>query len=897
MIHPIKLLKKYSAYLLATVVCLFPALTHALNTGATLASAAVSPKLSTMGDFIVRNLLMIIYYLFIYVMGIFSTFAMRLLIWVASFSGFTNMAIINDSWTIVRDFSNLLFIVILLFIAFGTILKIESYSYQKLLPKMIIAAVLVNFSKMICGICVDASQIVMLTFVNAFRDAASRGFYTAFRINDLVSLGMGTELSGTTEATNWNTLQYLVAVIAAGLMLTILTSILLVMTVVLLARMVIIWVLTILSPLAYALSVLPATQKYTNEWWSTFGRYLVVGPFIAFFIWLSLFVVVKSDTTAGPIGQVTIVNQGEITDPAGANISKALDPGVMTNFLIAVVLLTYGLKQSSSMATEVGKYTGKVGDLPKAAAGKYWKGLGGAAGSYAKRRGKWAGSDALDYIKEKSGIDLNLKRRLEATESARKDRSKKRSDDADNKARAGLREGGYRGWLKTWKANPGIAYREAPGAATFRFGQASLYGEKGNRLGGASTGRVDFEKRKRLETIIASKKAQEETDIEAEKNKRVKAQGLPQQQADLEDVGKHINELLKLVNSGTDIDPTIQSHQDALLGAKINPASLAGLNMADEKDQKKAVALLTNAENKNNANIDLVKGQIEIIDKQVRDDFDKNPSGFAPHIVKNISEKKEAERQLNAMPMPVIDPKESMYIMSTLSDATRDFDTKNSGELVAGVVSAMQRGKASMAMGLIKKLFDNGQQDALFAKLGLSDSPNRMNELFDLFRKGGSSLDHNGLKANNLGASERTVNYVQSLCDQSCKSNRDYRTYGTTGTDSTGSVVVRKDAKDPARQNDIHDNASYVGVETLLKNATYGFDQEGLIRAITEGFTDNMSKIRLNTSNKQELAANDFQSARLIYTEAVKKGNKPLIDFLEHNLGAHNVSQPPKSTP
>ena len=64
------------------------------------------------------------------------------------------------------------FVVVLLIIALATILNQEKYSYKTWLPKLILMAVLINFSKMICGLIIDVAQVVMMTFVNAFKDVS-----------------------------------------------------------------------------------------------------------------------------------------------------------------------------------------------------------------------------------------------------------------------------------------------------------------------------------------------------------------------------------------------------------------------------------------------------------------------------------------------------------------------------------------------------------------------------------------------------------------------------------------------------------------------------------------------------------------------------------------------------
>jgi len=81
-------------------------------------------------------------------------------------------------WAIVRDLCNMFFIVILLVIAFATILRVEGYDIKKMVPKLIIMAILINFSKTICGLIIDAADLIMNAFVSAFTGSMSGNLTT-----------------------------------------------------------------------------------------------------------------------------------------------------------------------------------------------------------------------------------------------------------------------------------------------------------------------------------------------------------------------------------------------------------------------------------------------------------------------------------------------------------------------------------------------------------------------------------------------------------------------------------------------------------------------------------------------------------------------------------------------
>ena len=98
-----------------------------------------------------------------YVVGYITTVIIDVLIWVVQFNNIINVEAVKVGWVIVRDLANMFFVLVLLVIAFATILRIESYNAKKLLPKLLIMAVVINFSKTIFGIIIDFSQVIMLT--------------------------------------------------------------------------------------------------------------------------------------------------------------------------------------------------------------------------------------------------------------------------------------------------------------------------------------------------------------------------------------------------------------------------------------------------------------------------------------------------------------------------------------------------------------------------------------------------------------------------------------------------------------------------------------------------------------------------------------------------------------
>lgn len=222
---------------------------------------------------------------------------------VAGYNKFLEVEAVSRGWELVRDVCNNFFIVILMIIAVATILRIPQYQYQQLLPRLLVMAVLINFSKMFAGIMIDFSQILMLTFVGSLQSVEGRNIILgALGLTDLFQLhlgGGGLFSSGGiatlardagTQIQIWD---ILVALIFALMVTVVALVVITIITVILVFRIIMLWFLVILSPLAFLATTFPRGQKYAGQWWEEMSKYLVIGPVLVFFLWVSLSVMSK----------------------------------------------------------------------------------------------------------------------------------------------------------------------------------------------------------------------------------------------------------------------------------------------------------------------------------------------------------------------------------------------------------------------------------------------------------------------------------------------------------------------------------------------------------------------------------------------------------------------------
>lgn len=192
-----------------------------------------------------------------------------------------------QGWTIFRDIANLFFILILLFIAIGTIVRSQSYNLKSLLPKLIIAVFLINFSNVIAGAIIDFGNIFMygvLKWMSCPSDPECfSNFFSGLMtvVDDLYgTYKLEDGFTASAEAT--------VGIMVATIYTFLYGLILLALGAFLLIRIAAFAILIILSPLlAFTGEVFPGLQELSSKWWKNLINYTLFGPIFALLLYVS----------------------------------------------------------------------------------------------------------------------------------------------------------------------------------------------------------------------------------------------------------------------------------------------------------------------------------------------------------------------------------------------------------------------------------------------------------------------------------------------------------------------------------------------------------------------------------------------------------------------------------
>ena len=195
---------------------------------------------------------------------------------------------VRSTWEVIRNIANVAFIVLFMIVIFSQLtgVGIDNYGLKKILPRLIVVAILVNLSWIICELAVDLSNIIgtganslLTNFAESAGSAAgaSAGEQVTAWIS-LAALGSGGLLLFTLF--NPTGAVMAAATIGFGVLGIIISAVVAILTLflILVIREAGIVLLIVLAPLAIVGYALPNTEKLSKRWFDLLKALLVVYP-------------------------------------------------------------------------------------------------------------------------------------------------------------------------------------------------------------------------------------------------------------------------------------------------------------------------------------------------------------------------------------------------------------------------------------------------------------------------------------------------------------------------------------------------------------------------------------------------------------------------------------------
>lgn len=252
--------------------------------------------------------------------------------------GILNQPAIVQIWTNVRDFLNMFFILVLLFSAFCTIFQYDKWGLKAVWLRVVINALLVNFSYTIARFVIDVSNVMMYYMLNNIfpsANGAGSGIFGTIANNS----GLNAILHPPDANLAWS---YLFASIVFAFILAITLLVLAVMFVI---RLCVLAIIVMFAPVGFVGYIFPSIHKYADQWWDNLFRYSFFAPIMVFMLAIAISIM---NAMAGAGGS----NMQAFLKTANGQTTSSGEASVIANmafFAIPIIILWIGMGVSQKM--------------------------------------------------------------------------------------------------------------------------------------------------------------------------------------------------------------------------------------------------------------------------------------------------------------------------------------------------------------------------------------------------------------------------------------------------------------------------------------------------------------------------------------------------------------------
>ena len=278
------------------------------------------------------------------------------------------VVVVDQSWTIIRNFVNMFFILILIVMAFGTIFDIKKYTWREMLAPFLISALLINFSLTIGQYIITIANGLSGIFLKQIGQVSGT-FAQGFSMVGIATSGATDLISGIAKVD--------ITVIFAVIFLTIVMLAFAAAAIFSLVRILALWFLLIISPIAWIGYSLPGLRGQTwSAWWKHFFCWCFFLPYYLFFVMFAV---------------IFVKNRGTIPPIPGSNTTAGMTATDFLFYALSLAFLIGGLVVARKMAcasgTGIKTVFGKIeGGVRRYAPGaRYVRAIGAGVQATAKR--------------------------------------------------------------------------------------------------------------------------------------------------------------------------------------------------------------------------------------------------------------------------------------------------------------------------------------------------------------------------------------------------------------------------------------------------------------------------------------------------------------------------------
>ncbi len=312
-------------------------------------------------------------------------------------SSSANGGIIYLGWSTIRNFINVSFIFVLLYISIATILQLDGYNTKKMIIKIVLAALLLNFSLFFTKAIIDLSNLLALQFYSRILDASARasgltlaesssaadgglsgGFLNALGLKTIWGGGSSSQLSDvgafTTRTGLVDGYQLIIISLLGSVFMLVFAFVLVLATIQFFIRSLILIVLMLTSAVGFLGGSVPGLESTSKDWWSKLKENAIFAPAYMAMLYMVSQIVFGANKSGlmGQDGFIGVIRGDAKYAPLIFWFALVIGLLLSVQMVAGRFASKFGsgvTKKASDLMKNGGKWVGK----------KYWGATGGAA--------------------------------------------------------------------------------------------------------------------------------------------------------------------------------------------------------------------------------------------------------------------------------------------------------------------------------------------------------------------------------------------------------------------------------------------------------------------------------------------------------------------------------------
>lgn len=309
-------------------------------------------------------------------------------------NGLNSINAIGVAWRVLRDVGNIVLIFGFLAIGITTILDNDIYGGgTKLLPKLLIVAIFVNFSLFISEAIIDVSDVFATQIYTALNggQTASSGISFSQVTNEGISsrimsnLGLATVYNVDGDPSLLGGDHPLFVGLLAILLFLVATFVFFALALILITRFVALVFLVVVAPVGFVGLAVPRLERLAKNWWETLFQQSITAPILLLLLYIAVAVITDSHFLAAFGTNSSQALTGAVANPTPSAIASLA--GIILSFIVAMGLLLAVIAFAKRMSAF-------GADLATSTAGKLSFGAAGWVGrkTIGRKTNQWAHS-------------------------------------------------------------------------------------------------------------------------------------------------------------------------------------------------------------------------------------------------------------------------------------------------------------------------------------------------------------------------------------------------------------------------------------------------------------------------------------------------------------------------